>query len=331
MPQNIIYNVQTLRGISALAVVLGHSVGTAKWYQLPVDMLQNFSFWGASGVDVFFVISGFIIAYTAHFHPKSAKRFLYDRIVRIVPLYWVLMCLILFLLMFLPQAFRTTDMSMIQILASFFFVSQLTHSGSFPLIGAGWSLEYELLFYALFSLGLIFKKLPYTFLFAGLSLLLVAAINMYSLIVVELIMGMVIGWLYVRYTVPLRWAMGILALGIGLLSLSFFFRLPEVVSREVYFGIPAALIVTGSVYTPQICWPLGQLLGNASYSIYLIQFFTIPVFYKSMAYIQLNQNLTYVACCLCLLFTVLVGVVCHFYLEKPLTFIFNRQSKRSHL
>lgn len=143
--------IQYLRGIAALVVVFAHvaSMQHSLAPSLPVFLPEFNGFWG---VDIFFVISGFIIVYITHelvSGGRTAALFLLKRAVRIVPAYWFF-TLFVYLAdtrhWFSDQA-NLTNMAML--LKSLFFVKP-----GFPLLFVGWTLTLEMFFYAIFSLVL---------------------------------------------------------------------------------------------------------------------------------------------------------------------------------
>ena len=139
--QNKIENIQVLRFIAAFSVMMVH---------LPV-----FKF-GAWGVDIFFVISGFIMMYiTEH----NNKNFLIKRIIRIVPLYWLL-TLAVFLIAFLkPEILNNTTANFEHLLKSLFFIPfNKNEAGHFPILFLGWTLNYEIIFYILFAFTIVVFK-----------------------------------------------------------------------------------------------------------------------------------------------------------------------------
>jgi exopolysaccharide production protein ExoZ len=90
MATTVFQNIQVLRGIAALMVVFHHSTGQIGAIGNRVSGYDI----GFLGVDIFFVISGFVIFHTANRMGTSAGVFMWNRIVRIVPLYWVLTLLV---------------------------------------------------------------------------------------------------------------------------------------------------------------------------------------------------------------------------------------------
>ena len=86
----MLINLQLLRGFAALNVVLLHSIETSASYGYETDFIAFFDGWGANGVDIFFVISGFVMLYTQLDNKNSPKDFLINRAIRIIPIYWLL-------------------------------------------------------------------------------------------------------------------------------------------------------------------------------------------------------------------------------------------------
>ncbi len=152
-------SLQILRGIAASLVVVDHSLlRHAEWTDYPEVATLAAQYSGTLGVAVFFVISGYIMIHTAggQFGKQGAATgFLRKRLIRIVPLYW--------LATFLEVAFRLRKGGAIdpqQLLASFFFIPQSVEPGNYmrPLLGVGWTLNYEMFFYVVFAMALVFGK-----------------------------------------------------------------------------------------------------------------------------------------------------------------------------
>jgi len=111
-----------------------------------------FEGWGNNGVDIFFVISGFVMVYTQSNNPRSAFSFFSNRILRIVPTYWLLSVAVVVLFVLIPSTFRGLKLTGAYSLTSLFFVSRI-FGYDYPIIYVGWTLEYEMPFYALFAAG----------------------------------------------------------------------------------------------------------------------------------------------------------------------------------
>ena len=88
--RDLLGNLQALRAIAAINVVLFHMIGSAESYGVHARWFPLLGKWGASGVDLFFVISGFVMVYAQARSPKGPVDFLLSRARRIVPIYWVL-------------------------------------------------------------------------------------------------------------------------------------------------------------------------------------------------------------------------------------------------
>ena len=144
---NKLYNVQVLRGLAALMVALSH-LG----YAMPVlkDWRLSVLEHGASGVDIFFVISGFIMVYTTEGRATGPVRFMRSRVVRIVPLYWLLTFAVFVAALVLPRLFAQVSADLPHLAASLFFLPQEKS----PIVYVGWTLNFEMLFYVLFAIGL---------------------------------------------------------------------------------------------------------------------------------------------------------------------------------
>ena len=135
--QNKIDSIQVLRFFAAFSVMMVH---------LPVF---EFGIWG---VDIFFVISGFIMMYVTE---NNEKFFLLKRIFRIVPLYWILTLGVFALAIFVPDVLNNTTANIVHLIKSLFFIPfDKNGTGHFPILFLGWTLNFEVIFYFLFSLSL---------------------------------------------------------------------------------------------------------------------------------------------------------------------------------
>jgi peptidoglycan/LPS O-acetylase OafA/YrhL len=99
--------------------------------------------------------------------------------------------------------------------------------------------------------------------------------------------------------------------------------------RVVFWGVPSALIVLGCCYAPQIGNRLVLLLGAASYSIYLVQAMSIPLFFKVSRAFDVPQSLGAETAAAGLLFTVVAGTFLHLLYERPVDGWLRRTFSRS--
>jgi exopolysaccharide production protein ExoZ len=162
------------RGLAALVVALVHaSDGMRETQYSGAIFMERWFFWGFLGVDFFFVLSGFIILYV-HFHdlgqPQKMRRYAWRRVTRIFPTYWIILALGLVF-----NALIQSDKAPISgpwLVEQFMLVP-----GIEPWLGPAWTLRFELLFYAIFLLLLVHKRLGMFALFAWLILISVTSLK----------------------------------------------------------------------------------------------------------------------------------------------------------
>ncbi len=141
-----INNIQALRAFAAVLVVTFHT-----GYIWPTGFGV-----GSFGVDVFFVISGYIMARICDTNPSY---FLRRRLIRIVPPYWVLTLLIFALAWKLPRLTGATRTTPKELLDSLFFIPFIKETGIFrPVLFVGWSLNYEMFFYLAIAAALLLSR-----------------------------------------------------------------------------------------------------------------------------------------------------------------------------
>ncbi len=274
-------HLQQLRAIAALMVVVHH----AKFAHYPSWWGEHF---GTLGVDLFFVISGFVIYWVTR-RETSVGRYLLRRIIRIAPLYWILTLLMAATVLLAPQLFQQTVFELSHFLQSLAFVPAFNPSRPNeirPLLIPGWTLNYEMFFYI--SYGLVFflcARLPSRLaLFSALLVALVIAgavfaptnpiaVTYTSPMLLEFLAGIWIGVWINRGTKAPGKGGALLLLLAGWLCLLFE---PLLFGWGALFG--AAMVVLGAVSLERV-WPIRnrtiEFLGDASYSIYLTHVLTL--------------------------------------------------------
>ena len=142
----MLVHIQVLRFFAAVAVVAFHVLGTAPdGYKVPENTISFALSYGGRGVDLFFVISGFIIFYATHDAKLTPAAFLRRRVERIVPLYFFVIFAVTILAVTLPATFGTPDWyTPRHIVKSMAFIAFT--DGEMPVVYVGWSLEYEMYF-----------------------------------------------------------------------------------------------------------------------------------------------------------------------------------------
>lgn len=287
--------IQVLRGIAALMVVGHHA--TILLFQrdhLPVpNWIQ-----GSAGVDIFFVISGFVMTISSAplrhaAHP--ARTFLARRLERVVPLYWLVTSVKVALLLLLPTLGLNGLGGWHHVVTSYLFIPHLsTENRMEPVVVVGWTLNYEMAFYLLFAGALAWRWRPWLALapvlvavpllyFAPLRWVLhfPLAVRFYTQTVLwEFLFGMVLGTVVARVR-RMSWGWGgVLAAG-GFVLLLLQSSPGTSYWRGILWGGPALAVVMGAVAmerrwgarSPR--WALE--MGDASYSIYLIHTLTLPL------------------------------------------------------
>ena len=144
-----LYSVQALRAVAALAVLAGHLAQNEIRF-LDAPLLPAWLQAGASGVDLFFVISGFVMVYVTRgmgrAAPAQSARFLYQRAARIYPAYWLFTGLVLIGYLLMPGSL-TRGLDELNLLASL----TLWPVSSPPVLLVAWTLIHELYFYLVFA------------------------------------------------------------------------------------------------------------------------------------------------------------------------------------
>ena len=169
-PMNQFLSIQALRGIAVIGVVVFHSLSIEQKYSGGDLLLPEFLRLGQSGVDLFFVISGFIMVNvtTGRFaRSGEVMRFLWGRLTRIYPTYWFYFFLTAAIFLIKPNWVNSSQGHQVQFISSFL----LLPGNQLPLVMVAWSLIHELWFYLVFAILLNFHErllLPSLFLWGVL-------------------------------------------------------------------------------------------------------------------------------------------------------------------
>jgi len=332
-----ILSIQYLRGWAALMVVFHHAGDQFADFPAPFYTAA-----GQAGVDLFFVISGFVMVLVTSTRERSPRQFLASRATRIVPIYWFYTFACFILLCIVPGLFKTNEASARHLILSLLFVPHAiapTAGQLLPLVKLGWTLNYEVFFYVVFAAAMFVtaprRVLITTWLLAGL----IAARPVSSFLGVqidgvaafytnpimgEFVLGMLIARAYVDRkldwfgTVPAVTVI-IIAAGAMILGAPYMYT-----ARLAVFGLPAAMILVGALAIERHGaigrWPLLLLIGDASYSLYLVQFFPIVVLRHLWLRLGLSVHswpwaILFVACSI--LAAVLLALVSYLAIERP--------------
>ena len=143
-----------LRAFAALSVLGLHLIYVPDWTGFPSTGPLAWFRVGFLGVDIFFVLSGYVIGLSAirlfplHGPPRSAD-FVKRRFARIVPLYWIVSLLFLFAV---DSSALTGDNAILQILSHLFFFHNLMPSTAGAINGVTWTLATEMQLYLITAL-----------------------------------------------------------------------------------------------------------------------------------------------------------------------------------
>lgn len=337
----LIKSIQVLRAFAAASVVIVHAVNRANtgWPESHGSLTEATVFAAHSGVDLFFVISGFLMAYLHrdHFGVAGAPgKFFSRRIIRIVPFYWLLSAVALGMMVFLPQlADEHRQLSDWGWLAGNFgfFPWPDSRGHADHLLIVGWTLDYELMFYALFAAALFFRRGFVVLCAAMAGLILFGAIVkpahwalrwVTDLMLLEFLAGVGIAVLMRREWSPPRW-LSWLALGAGVVAIVMSAHVDA--PRPLKWGVPAAMIVMATLWLRFPCTSaIGRamtVVGNASYSLYLTQVFSLPALAMLMKIVGVKLPGDLMAAVLWLGACAL-GVAFWWTVERPMTDVLNR-------
>lgn len=284
-------SIQYLRGAAAMAVVLFHV--TARTNQ-SIDV-------GAAGVDVFFIISGFIIWTVSARRQNSPAQFLLHRVIRIVPAYWFVTLMLVAAAAAAPSAFKNFKPVFSHVMLSLCFIPHQDANGlPFPVIASGWTLNIEMFFYALFAASLLLPpRLRYGVLTTALLVLAAYGVSMQPSgpvlnaytdpLLLEFAIGLTLGVLAGRKILPGKWpSAALLAGGLAVLAAQAGLVQFDESLRLLCWGLPCAMIVTGAVSLEvsgrwRRVWGPLRLLGDCSYSIYLVHSIVVAAVYDRLA------------------------------------------------
>jgi exopolysaccharide production protein ExoZ len=339
-------SIQVLRGLAALIVVMGHSVGKLKHeYQTSPEWLLNVWKVSALGVDVFFILSGLVMVLVSNQAASSyqySKKFLLNRIIRIFPIYWIALSLFLLLKFIADGGGGTLQLG--TLFRSFLLLPVITDDGKFhPLLGVGWTLIFEMFFYYVFSL-LLFKNSFDRVRIITLVFIILSFLGLYtnssspfvvfytSPLTLEFASGMIIGLLIKENKLlRVKWGLSIIFLSLLLFGLSHLLDSPYVSFeninkwRFVFWGGPAFLLVYGCVSCERlfkhILFSVFKKIGDSSYSLYLFHAAVIlPALGAIFSYLSVYKLVSFYEAFFIMIVSCIIGsYVIHYYLEKPLT------------
>ena len=350
VPQKNLQLIQVLRGIASMLVLLYHATINFSTINGQPFCFNFFKF-GTAGVDIFFVLSGFIITYTSTqslSQPGKMLPFIRRRCIRIFPAYWIIISFFLLAQIIFPSFYKTHySFGFTQFISTWLLLPW--HS---MVNGVSWTLSFELFFYLLFSIAFIIpqKKLVYYLFVLYAMVIIIVPLSGYDLengnawlklfgfpMNVEFLMGVtvaaIISKIPKRLGLPLIIAGSIIFIFNGILTDQGYYLVHSTFNRVIFFGIPSFLIICGVVKfelsnTINVHNVL-LLLGEASYSLYLLHLPLIVAFIKIIGRFNIQSTLIveillFIAIvCICF-----VSVLFYKWIEKPVIYRLNSLNKK---
>jgi peptidoglycan/LPS O-acetylase OafA/YrhL len=300
--------IQALRAAAAAMIVVLHAESLVRIYAeqhsysfAPIEIFPL-----GAGVDLFFVISGFVIVYSSQSLFAKAggtREFMVRRLIRILPLYWTALTLRvtgLAIAVLIGATVSFPDLP--AIITSYLFIPYDSFGYGadypFPIVDLGWSLNYEMFFYALFACFIGFGRDKAVVLFVAAIVALVGIGGVLAPtdtvlrfwthpIIIEFAAGTMIAVLFLKgvsLRKPARLVLIVLGVGLWLaVRASWFTDMspPGFYSwtRVLIWGLGAAILIAAAALGPAPAsspWlQKAALLGDSSYVLYLLH----PVFF----------------------------------------------------
>ena len=328
----MLHNIQFLRGLAALMVVGVHlkypwCAGAAT---------------GHFGVDIFFVISGFIMS---HICAHSPGHFLLRRVIRVVPFYWAATIAVFVLALLAPDLLRSTKPSFGNLAKSLLFIPYQKESGLIqPMVFLGWTLNYEMYFYVLTALGLkIWPKWATVIAVATMSLIQLCikasgcqspvCIFYSASIIYEFAFGVLIFHAITRLPKPAlprnTWLWGLLSLGALVGGIVAERLMPDLNGRFVFLGLPAMVLVIGAIFLEGSAISLRlsrwEVFGDSSYMLYLTHPYVLDALRLCFAKIGITAPNAHLApASAIVVLAVCIAILLHRCVELPVIKILKR-------
>ena len=286
--QKKLYGLQVYRGIAALLVVLYHMTYLSQ-ERFDYQFLGGIFAFGFTGVDFFFVLSGFIILYVHGRdlgRPERLRGYFTKRFIRLYPIYWCVALTKIVVILLVPSLAKSYEANTSYLAKSLLLIPQ----ENLPIIGAAWTLSYEVLFYILFGITIL------------LGVRWAYRLTVIWVVAIAVVYGLnQAGWIPSEYYIALNfifnernlefilgcWAARTVinsvvkyAKTMALVGLVAFILLGAYLNHNqmalpfsLTFGLASFLLVLGTASVEMsggIAWPRPLVfLGDASYSVYL--------------------------------------------------------------
>jgi peptidoglycan/LPS O-acetylase OafA/YrhL len=324
-------NLQILRAVAATSVVYWH--------------IGSFPRFGFFGVDVFFVLSGFVMAMVVA-NGQNPRNFVMSRATRIVPLYWLLTTCRFSLSALTPALLNSPAANLSEYIKSLLFIPYFKGNGGFqPVLSVGWTLNYEMFFYLCMALAMFASRKRYILLTSGFifvsyvcfgKLLHSDVANTFfgRAIVFEFLLGMFAFRIWQqKYLMRLPKQ---LLIATGLLAFVFMATVQSMevgADRFILYGIPSVFLVLSAVclegqlssVSHQMIRRLASI-GDASYATYLSHLYVVEGFKRVLlSRFKLIDPHGLLGVLLILAASLCVGQIIYKFIDNPLRILLKRQ------
>jgi exopolysaccharide production protein ExoZ len=343
-------SIQILRALAATLVVVGHAFHDSGYVAAQTARTAiDFPYfdWGF-GVDIFFVISGFIMIYTtadSFGEPGAASTFLKRRFIRIAPLYWLMTAALIAVSVIAPRFLNVQIENWHSIVTSYLFIPDIRGNGEVrPILAAGWTLNYEMFFYTIFACCLTLPLRRGVLWLVGFFVAIStigasAALPGNALpfwtnsIVLEFVLGVLIG-LACRAHWSLSGAQALtLTAGaiISVIAMGPTWGCDQTLPRFICDGIPAALLIAAAALGPRLS-PTRLVaflvaVGDASYSLYLTHPFVLRPLRNIWVALDGGALPLALYVLVCIPVAVTGALILYRLIEKPLTGALQRRMR----
>lgn len=274
----MLVSIQFLRAFASILVLFHHISYKDQIYGN--DVLSFFTI-GEIGVDIFFIISGYIMMHSTHQKPVKAGDFIVNRIIRIIPLYWTFTIIALIIYIVMPDKINSSGGATVVFESFVLFPTE----GKY-LVQNGWTLRYEFLFYFIFMISLFLKNKRFIAVTIFGLFLVGIWLNPSNLYLSFVTNDLLLEFLFGIFLYLMRYRYSNDNIGISILvfftSISFLYYFkqnPEATEiRAIYYGIPALLFSASFLLLEQKLKNFESvilLFGNSSYSLYLVHPFVL--------------------------------------------------------
>ena len=322
-------HIQALRGVAALLVLLSHLQRIESRTVASPLLPDSFAF-GMMGVDLFFVISGFIMVFVTRdwARPGRQGEFLFARAARIYPLYWIVSLALLAVWLVRPDLVFSSSPNQPSLLNSLLLVPDY----AYPLLEVGWTLVYEMGFYLVFALLLFLpaRLRPWGLLGWGALVALglalgwqnggAVAFHLFNPLTFEFLAGAAAALAFLRWDGNRALGLGLAGIGLASLLLWLFIgtTFEDGWTRALRFTPPATALVLGAALLDRHgrrAWTPLVRLGDWSYSLYLTHLLSLSLL--ALLWRHLDLGLAPLFLLLAILFAVIVSALTYRLVEAP--------------